>query len=184
MAKLKQCKSCNHEVAKSAKVCPNCGQKLRMGFMMKMVIGFFGFIVLVMMMMPSAEEQAAKAQEEIAEIEAATPDGPSAAELAPIFDRPSEFTDIQRENKEKELIGKVVQWTLPVYDVNASGSGYRIQTKSTNSAVGTFLTVTPRDDSERARIEALKEDHRITVKGRITGTTMRNIDINPAILIK
>jgi len=138
----------------------------------------------MVMMKPSAEEQAAKAQEEIAEIEAAQADSLTVGELAQLFKMGSEHTDIQRENKEKEITGKIVHWTLPVYDVKKSGKGYRIQTKSTTSAAGTFVTLIPRDDAERAQIEGLKEDNRLTVKGRITGTTMRNIDINPAVLMR
>jgi len=185
MAKMKQCKSCSHEVAKSAKVCPNCGQKLRMGFMMKMVIGFFGLIVLVVMMKPSAEQQAAKAQEEIAEIEAAQADGPSPSELAPIFNPNSEFTDVQRDNKEKEITGRIVQWTVPIYDVNKTDVGYRIQTSTTAFTVGAFVTVIPQNDEESQLIEGLKEDDRISFKGRITGVTFtRDIEIKPAVLTR
>ena len=38
MAKMKNCKSCGKEVASSAKVCPHCGQKLKMGMMAKLGI--------------------------------------------------------------------------------------------------------------------------------------------------
>ena len=46
MSNLKACKSCSNEVATSAKTCPNCGQKLKMGFLKKVAIGIFGFLVL------------------------------------------------------------------------------------------------------------------------------------------
>ena len=46
MSNLKPCKSCGNEVAKSAKTCPNCGQKLKMGLLKKVAIGLFGFMVL------------------------------------------------------------------------------------------------------------------------------------------
>lgn len=46
MAKLKPCKSCGKEVSKSAKTCPNCGQKLKLGFMMKGLIGFAVLVVI------------------------------------------------------------------------------------------------------------------------------------------
>jgi hypothetical protein len=46
MAKMKLCKACGKEVASSAKVCPGCGQKLKMGFGMKLLIGVGGLIVL------------------------------------------------------------------------------------------------------------------------------------------
>jgi hypothetical protein len=47
MAKLKPCKTCGKEVAKSAKKCPHCGQKLKMGFFMKAFIGIAALIVIV-----------------------------------------------------------------------------------------------------------------------------------------
>jgi SOS response regulatory protein OraA/RecX len=47
MAKLKPCKTCGKEVAKSAKSCPSCGQKLKMGFFKKALIGFGVLIVLI-----------------------------------------------------------------------------------------------------------------------------------------
>jgi hypothetical protein len=46
MAKLKNCKTCGKEVAKSAKKCPHCGQKLKMGFFMKALIGIAVLIVI------------------------------------------------------------------------------------------------------------------------------------------
>jgi hypothetical protein len=46
MAKLKPCKTCGKEVAKSAKKCPHCGQKLKMGFFMKALIGIAALIVI------------------------------------------------------------------------------------------------------------------------------------------
>lgn len=47
MAKMKPCKTCSKEVASSAKTCPHCGAKLRMGFLKKALIGIGGFIILL-----------------------------------------------------------------------------------------------------------------------------------------
>jgi hypothetical protein len=94
----------------------------------------------------------------------------------------SDHTDIQRENKEKEITGTIVRWSLPIFDVTKSGKNYRIQTKSSSGSVGTFVTLTPRDDSERSHIEGLTEGDYVSFKGRITGTTMRNINVKPAVL--
>jgi RNA polymerase subunit RPABC4/transcription elongation factor Spt4 len=49
MAKLKPCRTCGKEVAKSAKKCPHCGQKLKMGFFMKGIIGLVAIIIIVIM---------------------------------------------------------------------------------------------------------------------------------------
>jgi len=44
--KMKTCKACGKEVAPSAKVCPSCGQKLKIGFGKKILIGVGVLIIL------------------------------------------------------------------------------------------------------------------------------------------
>jgi RNA polymerase subunit RPABC4/transcription elongation factor Spt4 len=46
MSKLKVCKVCHKEVAKSAKTCPNCGAKLKMGLFTKLIIGI-GVLIII-----------------------------------------------------------------------------------------------------------------------------------------
>jgi hypothetical protein len=112
-------------------------------------------------------------------------------ELAEMFNFGSKNTDLQRENKLKEITGKVVQWQLPVYEVKSSGNGYRIQTNTSvklgmyggNTPVGTFIKVTARNEIEKRFIEAIKTGDIVTFKGIIKDTTMRNIEIEPAILV-
>lgn len=47
MANLKPCKVCLKEVAKSARTCPHCGARLRMGFFKRLLLGGSIFIVLI-----------------------------------------------------------------------------------------------------------------------------------------
>ena len=96
---------------------------------------------------------------------------------------------MQRENKLKEIKGQVILWTLPVYEVSRAGEGYRVQTKTDirfgsfgSALIGTFVYITPRSDEERRHIEALKTDDLISFKGRIVGSTWRNLEVKPAIL--
>ena len=44
MSKMTTCKICSKEIAKSAKSCPHCGAKLKMGFVKKIGIGFLVLI--------------------------------------------------------------------------------------------------------------------------------------------
>jgi|GEM_PF-915546 len=111
-------------------------------------------------------------------------------ELSEIFAMGSKYTDLQREKKSKEITGQVVQWRLPVYEVSKSDDVYKIQTQSKinimgfgQDLVGVFVYITPRNDQERQFIEALKTDDMITFKGIISGTSMRNLTVKPAILI-
>lgn len=104
-------------------------------------------------------------------------------ELAAMFNLMSENTDLQRENKLKEITGKVVEWTLPVYEVAKEGDVYKIQTAS-NDTVGTFVYVSPRNDADKTIIEALKTGDQISIKGIIEGDLMRHLEIKPAILFQ
>jgi hypothetical protein len=115
---------------------------------------------------------------------AAAVDGPSAAELAPIFELGGKSTDVQREEKEKAIKGKVVEWKgLKVYEVGKRGEAcYKIQTSGTSDAPGTFVRTCPEDDATKTAIVALKTGDRIDVKGLITDVSMRNIDLDPAIV--
>lgn len=122
-------------------------------------------------------------QEKLKVLENATPsDLLPYGDLADKFNLMSEHTDIQRENTEKEIKGKVVEWMLTVYEIDKSSSGYRIQTQS-DSAVGTFIDLVPRNDAERSKIEALKTGDTIKFRGYINGTTLRHIEISPAALV-
>jgi hypothetical protein len=47
MSKMKPCKTCSKEVAKSAKSCPHCGAKLRMGFFPKFLLWVVAIIVVI-----------------------------------------------------------------------------------------------------------------------------------------
>lgn len=188
--KLKECPSCGKEVAKSAKVCPHCGKKLKMGWFLKGIIGIIALVVIGVLLSPSEEEKDKELTVTLGKIaESQAADISPTGELAAAFKLDSKYTDLQREKAEKEITGKIVQWTLPVYEVSKSGDGYRVQTSGDQAImggtpmVGAFITIYPRNDNERTYIENLKTKDRITFKGKITGTTMRNIDIEPAILV-
>lgn len=185
VAKMKNCKSCDKEVAKGAKACPHCGQKLKMGFLAKAGIGVVLLIGVVVLALPSDEEVATQ----LAAVEQSAPaDINPNGELAELFSVLSENTDIQRDNMEKELTGKVVQWTLPVFDVNISNEKkniYRVQTSAKNNTVGTLITLHARNSDEVTFIEGLIEDSLITVKGEIAGASItRSIQIENARLVR
>jgi hypothetical protein len=133
---------------------------------------------------------ATRDQDPLSEVVTAVPSDLHAdGELAQIFTFGSEFTDLQRENKAKEIIGQVVLWTLPVYEVSRAGERYKVQTSSGLGATGrrvvtTFVYVTARDDADRRSIEALKTGDLITFKGRIAGIFFRSIEITPAVLVR
>ena len=186
-SKLQKCKHCEQEIAKGVKVCPKCGGKLKMGKMLKLIILIAVIAVIAAITGPSLMEKKETLEQLLAEMTTATPSSLSpTGELAGMFSLMSDHTDLQRDNKEKEITGKIVDWTLPVYEVQKKsddrGDQYRIQTSS-GSSVGTFVNLWSRSESEKSRIESLKTGDLIRIKGRISGTLMRNISIDDAVLM-
>lgn len=189
-SKIKECPACTKDVAKSAKICPHCGKKLKTGLFVKLLAAIIVIGVIGAIFGPSKEEKAKKFAATLDVIAKATPANISpTGDLARIFKLNSEHTDLQRKKTEQEITGKIVQWTLPVYEVREHGNGYRIHTSGKQAImggipmVGTFVNIYPRSEKERSFIEHLKTGNMITFKGKITGTSMRYIDISPAILM-
>jgi RNA polymerase subunit RPABC4/transcription elongation factor Spt4 len=182
MSDLKKCKSCEKEVAKSAKVCPHCGKKLKMGMFLKLIIGIVVIVVVVIVAQPSSEDAAKSLSETLDSIESETSVNLDTAKLAEMWRYGSKNTDLQREDSEKAIKGKVVEWSVKVHEVNRSceDTCFRIQTSGSDNMPGTFSILYPKNDAEKTKITNLTTGSMIKIKGRITGTSMRNIDIKYA----
>lgn len=181
MSKLKTCKSCSKEVAKAAKTCPHCGAKLKMGMLLKLVIAGVVIAIIGAVTAPSKEEF----KDTLLSLKAESPATIDTADLAAHFRMGSDNTDLQRDKKEEEIKGQIVDWQIPVYEVrvlSADKNKYKIQGTSNRNIPGTFVTIYALDDAEKNQIESLKTGDVVRIKGKITGTTMRNIDIDPAVL--
>jgi len=148
-------------------------------------------LVLAGMAVMSGKDKTEPRTNPLDDLVAMQPSGLKAeGELSELFALGSKYTDLQRENKSKEIIGQVVEWRLPVYEVSKSGDGYRVQTQTRigtgmfgTDLVGTFVHITPRSDEDRRIIEALKTDDMISFKGQIADTSLRTLTIRPAILV-
>ena len=99
MPTLTTCKSCGKEVAKSAKSCPHCGAKLRMGMGLKLIIGLAVIGALFAFVVPSPDKEKAAAErlrdlQNMASLKAEeiSPHG----ELAEMYNLGSDYTDLQR----------------------------------------------------------------------------------------
>lgn len=109
-------------------------------------------------------------------------------ELAEIFAFGTDYTDIQRENKLKEIKGSVVAWQLPVYEVKRDGEDYRIQTQNPKTfgkdeaIVPAIITLTTMSEEDKAFIESLKTGDTISFKGKIYDAKLRHLLIKPAYL--
>ena len=148
-------------------------------------ITFIALIVIGIIFNDTEEKNLQKIEVlKTAKIDKISPSG----ELYQIYSLGSNYTDLQRDNMTKELKDKIVQWTLPVFEVSKlSENKYKIQTDSGTlfgtKYVGTFTVVYTQNENEVRFIENLKTGSNITIKGIINDTFMRNIEIEPAILI-
>ena len=182
-SKLINCKACGSEVSGNAKICPHCGEKLKMGMFQKLWIVGVSILILSSVLAPT-EEEFSKTLDEIA---SAQPSNLSAnGELATIYRFGGDTTTIQRDEKEKQIKGMIVDWELPVYNVrvgNEEKKSYRVQTNGSDETVGTFITVYARSPAEESFLKSLKTGDYIHIKGKVNGVSMRNIDVDPAVLV-
>lgn len=200
------CRGCGKEIHESAVSCPHCGapqssasadlgkknSKARKPMWVKILIVIFALLAFVIAKSsyqgykrehPGTGTATAQS-DEFAELAAATPAQLSpTGELAAMFNLMSENTDLQRENKLKEIKGKIIEWTLPVYEVRQAGSGYAVQTEA-DQTVGAIVYITARNEQDKALIESLKTGSRISFKGVIKDVSMRHLEIKPAILFQ
>lgn len=87
------------------------------------LVGISGLLAVVLLL--GKPTTIATAPDSIAELvkaqtSALRPDG----ELADVFAMGGSSTNLQRENKLKEIRGQTVQWQLPVYEVSRANDGY------------------------------------------------------------
>lgn len=174
------CKACGKEVAKGVKKCPHCGKKLKMGMFTKIILGVVVLVIANAILNPGKTLEERLQETRDAQAYDLSPRG----ELSQMFSLMGDYTDIQRDNKEKEITGQIVQWRLPVFDVNKSSEGkYRVQTSGSKGAVGAFVDIYATSPKEQQQIEALQSGDFVSFKGKIEGTFMRNIEIEDAVLV-
>lgn len=190
MTKLTTCKSCGKEVAKSAKNCPHCGAKLKMGLMLKMLIALVIIGGVINFVLPSTDKVKARADhlQTLQALAAQKPSDLSAyGELADMFNLGSDFTNLQRDAKEKELAGTIVEWKLPVYEVAIKDKEkkiYRVQTTGKGGLVSTFVNIHAMDDEDEHILSSMKTGNVIHFKGKFKDVSMRSVNIDPAILVR
>jgi len=176
MAKLTKCKTCGKEVAASAKVCPGCGAKLKMGMFSKIVLGVVGLIVIVgiagVVFKPSPEEKAKQTSQKLQQL---------AAMSTVNIDFQSASVDSQIEANK----GNAITTNVVVQGVEKLENRYKVTSLLSNAGVnvkGVFLYLYPRNPQDEQAIANLKTLETIQVKGIISGTLLGNLELDPAIL--
>lgn len=125
----------------------------------------------------------AETGEAAASFKSATPVEVDAAELAAMYAAESKNTELQRDAKEEELKGKVVEWkAFRVVEVEKDGDDcFRLETLATRTHPGAFITACKSDDPGIAKLApTLKSGDWIDVRGMIDGVSKRHIELSPA----
>ncbi|MDH2092053.1 hypothetical protein N5K21_25330 [Rhizobium pusense] len=104
------------------------------------------------------------------------------ADLADALSFFSSLTEVKKDEIKDAYRGKLVQWTLPVWEVSKRDDKFVIQTSS-GGAIAIFCNVTPETDDEAARIRELDAGDLVTCKGVVTGYTLGNVNLSPARLV-
>ncbi len=103
-------------------------------------------------------------------------------ELYEVYKVPSQYTDLQREEYLKSLVGRPVHWKLQLYEVSRSGSGFKIST-STPSCLGVFLDIENPKPGDFNYLMQKKTGNWIEFEGVISDTFLRNFEIKQGRLI-
>ncbi len=182
---LKPCKYCKKGVVNSVNKCSHCRATLKTRLFTKVITGLFIIFALALIFIPSDEEAKAKQDALLNQLAHSSASKLSpGGDLAKIFELESPHTDIQRDDLEKQINGLIIQWTLPVYEVQKTSKNiYQIQTIVGIYSVGTLITVHTRSAKEVKYIEGLKTGDMVKIKGIIGGVQLRHILISPAILV-
>ena len=176
MAKLTKCKTCGKDVAASAKICPSCGAKLKMGMFSKLVLGVGGIVVLLVIagvvFKPSPEVKAQKTNQKLQQLV-----GVSTVDI----DFQSASVDSQiKANKGKAILANVV-----VQSVEKLENRYKVTSLLSNAGLnvkGVFFYLYPLNQQDEQAVTHLKTLDAIQVKGVIAGTLLGNLELDPAIL--
>lgn len=105
-------------------------------------------------------------------------------ELKNVFRLMSDYTDLQREDMLDSIKGKVVVWTLRVYEVSRLKPNLYNIILNGEGGLGVDAYVTSQNDEEKKLIHSLKTGSIISIKGMLTGkmNLARALKMAPAIL--
>jgi hypothetical protein len=130
--------------------------------------------------------------EVIASIQAATPSPITPEQAAETFALGTNATDIQREMMKKELVGKVVEWDLVVYEVAYSEGRYELTSQPIPIAsqdavqlvhVLAYLQAQSLDDD--AFLRGVKTGDPIRIRGLVQDIFLRTmVKIGPGVVVR
>ena len=176
-ANLKPCKICQKPVIPEEKNCPYCGSKLKKNLLPKLIIG----VLLLTLIGSLAIPVKSKLQKERENITSAPVDLIDIAELAKILD--SKDADVQISNKIGKIEGKIVKLQVQIFVATYMSEYFRVVTMPSAGVPATLLSLYPENKRESEYLKRIKPGHTIRIKGKIKGTLLKRIKIDPAFII-
>jgi len=104
------------------------------------------------------------------------------AELVDALSFFSNLTDVKKNEIKDAYRGKLVQWTLPAWEVSKRDDKFIIQT-SRDGLIPIFCMVKPESKENVASIKNIDVGDTITCKGVVAGYTLGNVNLSPATLV-
>ena len=124
-------------------------------------------------------------------INRATPAASRPTDIAEAFALGTRATDVQREMLQSDLVGRAVDWTVPVYEVAYSNGRYQVTSQpiaitdpEAVPLIRVMAIVIPQSDTDDARLRAVHTDDVVRFHGIVQEIRLRTvIVIAPAVLI-
>ena len=176
-ANLKPCKICQKPVNPEEKNCPYCGSKLKKDLLPKLIIGVL-FLTLIASLAIPTKSPIEKEREKIAN---APVDMINVGELAKILD--NKDADVEILNKIGKIEGKIVELQVQVFVATYLSDYYRVVTMPSAGVPATLLSLYPKNKKESDYLKRIKPGHTIKIKGKIKGTYLKRLKIDPAFII-
>jgi hypothetical protein len=120
--------------------------------------------------------------EAIAALDAAPRSELTAEAVAEAFALGSRATDVQRDLLQAELVGHVVEWNLPVFDVALADGRYRVTSQAlpiTDADAAPLLRVVafvlPRNAADDTLLRAVKTGDVVRIRGQVQEIRLRAV---------
>jgi hypothetical protein len=114
------------------------------------------------------------------------------ADLAEAFALGTKSTEVQREQLERELVGKTVEWDIPVYDVGFNEGRFEVSSQAIPTAnraeavplLRVMVWVLPQTEADQALLMKVKTDDTIRIRGIVQEIRARTVvAIVPAVVV-
>lgn len=99
------------------------------------------------------------------------------------FESAGSISDVQRNAITREITGKMVEWELTLFNTSEDPEGRYVLMSAGPDEAEVFCKIGETTEHEAAALGALRPGDRFTCKGPISGAFIRNIVIEPAVLV-